>query len=68
MEGKCIEEHLSAYKEVSRTSPRKPVELAGTDGPEIFKGRRRAYARRHIPDRVPVTAGIRSETAMRPPG
>jgi len=37
-------------------------------GPESFKGRRRAYAPRRIPDRVPVTAGIRSETAMRPLG
>jgi len=41
--------------------------LEGQDGPEIFKGRRRACALRRIPDRFPVTAGIRLETATRPP-
>ena len=53
---------------VSRTNPSLPVGLEGKGGPEIFKGRRRAYAPRHIPDRFPVTAGIRSETATRPLG
>ena len=59
---------MSAARKISRTSPHLPVEPAGTDGPESFKGRRRACAPRRIPDRVPVTAGIRSETAMRPLG
>ena len=58
--------HSGPAKKVSRTGPRLPVELDGQGGPESFKGRRRACAPRHIPDRVPVTAGIRSETAMRP--
>src|SRR6186997_3212110 len=53
---------------VSRTSPGYPATLEGQDGPEIFKGRRRACALRRIPDRFPVTAGIRSETATRPLG
>ena len=58
---------IGATRKVSRTSPELPAELADPDGPEIFKGRRRACAPRHIPDRFPVTAGIRSETATRPP-
>ena len=58
---------IQSSKKVSRTSPSPPVELDGRGGPESFKGRRRACAPRHIPDRFPVTAGIRSETAMRPP-
>jgi len=53
-------------QEASRTDPGLPVELGGQGGPESFKGRRRAYAPRRIPDRFPVTAGIRSETATRP--
>ena len=53
---------------VSRTNPCLPVELEGQGGPEIFKGRLGACAPRRIPDRFPVTAGIRSETAMRPLG
>lgn len=53
---------------VSRTCQSLPMELDGKGGPEIFKGRRRACAPRHIPDRFPVTAGIRSETATRPLG
>ena len=57
---------IQASKKVSRTSPSPLVELDGRGGPEIFKGRRRACAPRHIPDRFPVTAGIRSETATRP--
>ena len=51
---------------VSRTNPSLSLELAGKGGPENFKGRRRAYAPRRIPDRFPVTAGIRSEMATRP--
>ena len=53
---------------VSRTNPSLPVVLEDKGGPEIFKGRRRACAPRRIPDRFPVTAGIRSETATRPLG
>jgi hypothetical protein len=59
---------MVAWKKVSRTSPHIPMGPAGTGGPERFKGRRGACAHRRIPDRVPVTAGIRSETAMRPLG
>ena len=58
---------IGATRKVSRTSPELPGALADPDGPENFKGRRRALAPRHIPDRFPVTAGIRSETATRPP-
>ena len=54
--------------EISRTSPSLPEELDDQSGPEIFKGWRRACAPRHIPDRFPVTAGTRSETATRPLG
>jgi hypothetical protein len=63
-----MREDFAKSSKVSRTNPSLPVVLEGTGGPEIFKGRRRACALRRIPDRVPVTAGIRSETATRPLG
>jgi len=53
----------------SRTGPGLAV---WAEGPKAVRSASTAwrgdYAPRHIPDRFPVTAGIRSETATRPPG